>query len=162
MIKPLPIHVFFVFSGLLFSCNYNQPFGSREQEEVKSEVRLMFNEYYTDIREQGLLAEIKYLDSTTDFFWVAPGYPNILTYDSVIAIVKANAILYKSIDQHWDTLEVHPLATNLASYTGRITSDITDRSGLVIKHTLVETGIVIKRESGWKLLSGQTTLATKE
>ncbi|PWU03358.1 MAG: hypothetical protein C5B52_03445 [Bacteroidetes bacterium] len=122
----------------------------------------MFNEYYADVRDQGLLAEIKYLDSSADFFWVAPGYQNILTYDSVISIVKENANRFKSVDQHWDTLEVHALSPNLASYTGRITSDVTDQSGLSMKHVLVETGIVIKRENGWKLLSGQTTVVPEE
>jgi hypothetical protein len=37
-------------------------------------------------------------------------------------------------------------------------SVVTDTSGKTSHHVLVETGTLIKRKGGWKLLNGQTNL----
>jgi hypothetical protein len=126
---------------------------------VVKEVKQMLDNYYRDIRSAGLTAELKYLDSTTSFFWVPPGYPSALSYESVVAILKQNAPMYTSVDNHFDTLSVIPLSKYTAMYTGRLRSVMADTLGHVNTYMLLETGVVIKRPAGWKLLSGQTAVA---
>ncbi|NNE77311.1 MAG: SnoaL-like domain-containing protein [Pricia sp.] len=124
--------------------------------EVGNEVQKTLNDYYDDIRASGLTAEFKYLDDSKEFFWTPPGFSSSISYDSVVAILKQNAPQYQSIDNQWDTLTVNVLSKELAAYAGRLRSIMTDTSGQVTKITLVETGILIKRNDGWKLLCGQT------
>jgi hypothetical protein len=114
--------------------------------------------YYNDIRKLGLTAEFKYLDNSSEFFWVPPGYSDAIAYDSVVTILKQNAPKYKSIDNSFDTLRIIPLSRELATYTGRLHSTMTDTADRIITFSLVETGILIKRPDGWKLLNGQTTI----
>ncbi|MEZ4809256.1 MAG: nuclear transport factor 2 family protein [Allomuricauda sp.] len=138
------------------SCERPKTITTDENIEVIQNVRQTLNDYYDDIRESGLTAEFKYLDDSKEFFWTPPGYSSAISYDSVVTILKQNAPLYQSIDNQWDTLRVTPLTKSLAAYTGRLRSTMTDTSGHVFSVKLVETGLLIKRHDGWKLLCGQT------
>jgi len=130
----------------------------KEKNIVMGEVTITLQNYYRDIKTSGLLAELNYLDSTKDFFWVPPGYTTPLSYDSVVSILKRNATMVSDVDNSFDTLAVTPLDRELAVYTGRMRSVITDTVGMKSESMLIETGIVIKRKTGWKLLCGQTGL----
>jgi hypothetical protein len=55
-------------------------------------------------------------------------------------------------------LKIIPLSKELASYTGRLNSTIVNKLGKVMTFSLVETGVLIKRKDGWKLLNGQTSI----
>ena len=127
-----------------------------EKTAIIAEVRQTLDDYYADIRQQGLTAEFRYLDASSDFFWVPPGHSEALSYGAIAAILQQNAPLYRSVDNAWDTLRIVPLNRELASYTGRLRSTMTDTSGKVSRFKLVETGLMVKRKDGWKLLSGQT------
>jgi hypothetical protein len=129
-----------------------------EKETVTREVQGTLSDYYSDIREKGLRAEFAYLDTSAAFFWVPPGSGIPLSYDSIYKVLNQNAPMFKSIVNEWDTLRVTPLSLELALYTGRLRSTATDTSGMVSTVRLVETGLMIKRMDGWKLLSGQTSL----
>jgi len=111
-----------------------------------------------DIRKSGLTAEFKYLDNSSEFFWVPRGYSSYISYDSVATVLKQTAPKYKSVDNSFDTLRIFPLRKELATYTGRLNSTMTDISGKVITLQLIETGVLIKRQDEWKLLSGQTSI----
>lgn len=124
---------------------------------VTKEVSHMLDNYYADINKDGLTAELNYLDNTPNFFWVPPGYRQAISYDSVVSILRQHAPSL-SIYNVWDTLRVIPLTRELASYTGRLRSSMTDTLGITSQHTLVETGLLIKRKGEWKLLSGQTSI----
>ena len=136
----------------------NTSLTASEKETIIQTTRQTLNNYYNDIKQDGLLAELKYLDNSSDFFWVPPGYTTSISYDSVITILKQNAPAFKSIVNTWDTLRIIPITKELATYTGRLHSSMTDTSGAVSEFKLVETGILIKRKDGWKLLSGQTSI----
>jgi hypothetical protein len=58
----------------------------------------------------------------------------------------------------FDSLVIKPLSLEIATYTGLIKSMTIDKNGTVMSFSLMETGVVIKRKSGWKLLSGQTSM----
>ena len=144
---------------LLFAA-CEQPAALTEEDRIKvnADVRQMLNQYDDDIRKNGLSAEFKYLDNSPDFFWVPPGYTSALSYDSVVTIIKENAAIYPQVDNTWDTLAIYPLTNRLASFTGKVNSNITDIDGNKMHFTLIETGMTIKREDGWKILHGQTAV----
>jgi hypothetical protein len=98
------------------------------------------------------------LDHSPDFFWIPPGYEHPIYYDSVESVIKLNATRLKSVVNSFDSLQVIPLSERLAIYTGKMQSVTTDTSNQVTEVSLIETGVMIKRKDGWKLLSGQTSL----
>jgi len=132
------------------------------KKDISDSVRLTLNNYFADVRKEGLLGEFKYLDSSLDFFWVPPGYSSSISYDSVASILRKYQAFYTAIENSWESLIVTPLTNELASYSGRIHSVTTDTSGARKDITLVETGLVIKRKGGWKLLNGQTSVVTSK
>lgn len=141
------------------SCRQHRSyFHDDEKKRLVADVKVMMGAYHADVRNEGLLGEFKYLDSSADFFWVPPGYHTAISYDSVAAVLKSSAGRFKKIDNNWDTLHIVPVTKEIASYTGRLRSAITDTSGNTTSMVLLETGIVIKRSDGWKLLSGQTSV----
>ncbi|MBK7009746.1 MAG: nuclear transport factor 2 family protein [Saprospiraceae bacterium] len=151
-----------IFTILTFlSCRQSESLTENETESIIKDVQLTLVNYYTDIRKSGLTAEFKYLDNSSDFFWVPPGYSGFISYDSVATVLKQNAPKYISIDNSFDTLRIIPLSKELATYTGRLNSTMTDTSGKIMTFSLVETGVLIKRQDGWKLLSGQTSILQK-
>ena len=128
------------------------------KKDISDTVRLTLNNYFADVRKEGLSAEFKYLDSSQDFFWVPPGYSSSISYDSIASILRKYQAAYTTIENSWASLIITPLTNELASYSGRIRSVTTDTSGARKDITLVETGLVIKRDEGWKLLNGQTSV----
>ena|SRR5688572_12549129 len=145
---------------IVVSCNSPETLTENDRIEIAKDVKQTLNNYYNDIRKEGLKAEFRYLDNSKDFFWVPPGYSSPLSYDSVVAILNQNAPLFESIDNSFDTLSIIPLSKDLVTYTGRLNSVMIDTAEKVTTVTLIETGILIKRKDGWKLLSGQTSLVT--
>ena len=119
---------------------------------------MMLDKYFETIASEGLMGEFKFLDSSDEFYWVPPGFNSPITYDSVRKILVQSAGMFQSVENTWDTLKIYPLTASLPKYTGRLRSIIVDTAGRRTSMRLVETGIVIKREDGWKLLSEQTSL----
>jgi hypothetical protein len=147
---------------LLNSCVQTEKLNASEKELVVADVREMFNNYHSDIRENGLTAEFKYLDKSPDFYWVPPGYNSALTYDSVHTILVNNAKLFREILFEWDTLQVFPLTNEIANYSGIVKGSMTDTSGIVTSVLIIESGTVVRRSDGWKLLSGQSAVLEPE
>lgn len=151
--------ILMLLSMLLFvSCSQSSLLTEKEKTVIIDSVRQTLNNYHNDIRKSGLIAEFKYLDNSADFFWVPPAYSASISYDSVASILKQNAPNYKYIDNSFDTLSIIPLSKELATYTGRLHSTMIDTNNKKTSFSLVETGVIIKRTNGWKLLSGQTSV----
>lgn len=139
----------------LIACN-PEPSIRINKETVTKEVQLMLDNYHNDIKTGGLTAEFRYLDQSEDFFWVPPGYKSALTYDSVKTILENNAPSFAHIEFHWDTLQIFPLSNELANYTGIVGGFMINTSGDSMTVSIIESGTIIKRQDGWKLLSGQS------
>ncbi len=150
--------IFGVLLLMTASCIGQGDLSDSDKDRVITEVRTMLHRYHEDIRLNGLTAEFAYLDSSDDFFWVPPGYSSALSYDSVAATIRMNARLFHTVDNSWDSLRVIPQSSSLALFTGTVSSRMTDTAGNSTKASLIETGLVVKRKGGWKLLSGQTAL----
>jgi hypothetical protein len=143
--------------AVLASCSEHS-LTNNDKEAVITDVHRTIADYHQSIKREGLLAEFKYLDTSADFFWVPPGYIAALSYDSVAAILRAQAPMLRSVIITMDTLRIIPLSKDLAIYTARIQSNTTDTIGTRVQALLIETGTFIKRKDGWKLFSGQTSL----
>lgn len=147
---------------LMVSCKQSVPLTQEEKTNIADSIRETLKNYYNDITKYGLTAELNYLDNSPDFFWVPPGYSGAISYDSVVAVLQQNAPMYKTIVNSFDTLKIIPLSKDIATYTTRLQSAMTDTAGKTFKYSLIETGVLIRRQNGWKLLSGQTSILQQE
>ena len=146
------------FLLLLCTCSCSPPKDSNKlnREVVIREVQQMLDNYHDDIKKGGLTAEFKYLDDSEDFFWVPPGYESALTYDSVKTILETNASNFRNVEFHWDALQIFPLTNEISNYSGIVGGRLTDTSNNSIIVSIIESGTLIKRHDGWKLLNGQS------
>ena len=140
-----------MFVFLMVACTPNY-----DAEIVRSQAVDMLKAYHSEIYEGGLLTEFKYLDSSDAFFWIPPGYDEAIDYDSVRKAVEKNAKGIRSMRLEWETLQVIPLSNEVATFHGEVAVMVTDTAGNVNQNRFLESGTLIRRKSGWKLLSGQT------
>lgn len=143
------------------SCKQSSSLTESEKLSIVHDVQATLQNYHSDIRKSGLTAEFTYLDSSADFFWVPPGYDHFLSYDSVAKILTQNAPMFRAVDNSFETLHIVPLSKELATYTGCVKSSMTNLADTTHVYWLMETGVLIKRDGAWKLLSGQTNLLNK-
>ena len=128
------------------------------KEIVEAEVIEMFEAYHKAIEDEGFTGEFPFLDDSENFYWVPPGYTSALSLDSVTTILNASAKTYVETSFYWDTLNVYPLSSKIASYSGITKGVMVDTVGIRTEISIFESGIVIKRAEGWKLLSGQSSM----
>ena len=147
-----------VFLAILIVCVQTDKLNETEKDLIISDVMEMFDNYHDDIRQDGLTAEFKYLDQSDDFFWVPPGYKSALSYDSIRHILENNAKSFQAIEFKWETLQIYPLSEKIANYSGIVKGSMTDTSGNKSSVIIIESGTIIKRSDGWKLLSGQSAV----
>lgn len=142
---------------LLLSCSQSSR-QNHDTSSAKIEIKSTIDSYYDDIRKEGLLAELKYMDSSSQFFWVPPGYLNYAGYDSITVAIRRNAASFKSVDNRYDSLLIIPLTKEYASFVMRTVSTTVDAAGDTSKAAFIESGVMVKRNGGWKFLSGQTSI----
>src|SRR5688572_9650058 len=144
----------FVTSG----CKTENDLSEKEANVIREEIMNTLQQYHRDIEKEGVLAELKYLDSTKQFSWMAPGFNSALNYDSVVSILKIMQPLYSKIQHSWDSLTVTPQSESEAIYAGTIHSILTNQQGQSDTMKLKEEGVLVRRNDGWKLLTGKTRL----
>lgn len=127
-----------------------------DKQQITGEVEAMFEAYFDTTQDGGIQAGFTFLDTSQQFFWVPPGYKSAIGYDSVIAVLTAVAPSVASVKNKWLELTIHPLDNDYATFTGRIHSRMSDTSGVTTHTQLLESGVVVRRRSGWKMLCGQT------
>lgn len=138
---------------LLMDCHQSDHVWNEASNRVVIEVRKTLNDYFKDINADGPLAELKYLDSSAMFSWHPPGFTGPIDFDSVKTILMDNSKSGIRSTVSWDSLSVFPENSDKAKYTGKIT--VITKGDTV---HLSEEGNLIKREDGWKLVSGKTVL----
>lgn len=149
----------YIFTAIFFTgCKDATDLSEPERKEVISNVKEMLYQYNADIKAKGLHAEFDYIDNSPGFFWVPPGAAGPQPFDTIITMIGRNAARLKQVNNTFDTLIVIPITMRLAQYSARIHSIATDTAGGQTTTSLVETGLVVKRKNGWKLLSGQTSV----
>ena len=153
----------YVFPFLLLVINltctaHDRNVSEQEKSMIGQEIHNTLVSYYLDIKLHGLTAEFNYLDSSSDFYWVPPGASSAMGYDTIRTMIEQNADKFKSVINTWDSLHIIVLDKEHATYTGQLKSKMTDTSDQVFEMKLIESGVVVKRKSGWKLLGGQTAV----
>ena len=149
--------VYFLSVCFLLSCQSpKEKIPAFGKDEVAREVREMLHNYHEDMTNEGLLSEFKYLDNSDEFFWVPPGYLSSINYDSVRIVIEGAVPGLSSVRYSWTTLDIYPLHNDIASFTGIVSGSIVDTAGIQTDVTLIESGTVIRRGDGWKLLNGQS------
>jgi hypothetical protein len=149
----------------LWSCTSQEPPKPAvgfDPVQVRAEVSQMLHDYHEAMRTGGLEAEFEFLDQSPAFFWIPPGYEQILSYDSVATILRHNDLALQSIVLEWDSLNINAINDTLAQYYGTLYSTTVDTSGTSHRSLLIESGLIIKRSDGWKLLNGQSAYFPKE
>ncbi|PNQ73789.1 hypothetical protein C1T31_05500 [Hanstruepera neustonica] len=126
------------------------------KEETITEIKSMFDNYHEAIKQNGLPAEFDYLDDSDDFFWVPPGYKSVIKYDSIKSILIQNNKSIQSISFEFETLEIFPLSPEIANYSGIVKGKMIDTANATSNFKIIESGTLIKRTDGWKLLNGQS------
>ncbi len=144
-----------LISLVWLGCKEDQTF---DTQKVQTEVRDFLHDYQEAMNMEGLLSEFRYLDSTEAFYWVPPGYNSVLNFDSVRTILIATAPTLTSINNQWTYLHIYPLNDTLANYTGKLLMENQDTAENINQAVLLETGLVVKRKEGWKILSGQSSM----
>ena len=148
---------FFLFGCALISCDSSQQHDNQlDKDQIANEVKEMLHLYHEDMNNEGLLSEFKHLDNSDEFFWVPPGYLSSIDYDSVKTVIEGAAPGLSSVNYSWSSLKIFPLHQDIASFTGIVSGMIIDTSGTQTDVTLIESGTVIRRDDGWKLLNGQS------
>lgn len=139
---------------ILIGCG--SPEQAFDRAATEQEVRQMLDEYHRAMEEEGLLSEFRYLDNHPDFFWIPPGYESKLDFDSVKMILVRMAPTIAEMELKWEYLDVYPLTSDIATFTGKLHSVTLDKEGNRYESVALETGTAVRRLSGWKLRSGQS------
>lgn len=157
--------IYIVIAVLWVGCETTIPAKEKASFDARAtslEAKATLEQYYLSIQEKGLSAEFDFLDTSSQFTWIPPGYREPLSFDSVRHLIEENAAMGTSIANTWDTLIVNALSPEIACYSGRFKSTVIDSTGFELVLTFTETGILVKRPDGWKLLQGQTALVRGE
>lgn len=152
------IAALFALLLLLLSCQPEKRPPDFDKAAAAESARRMLYDYHAAIQREGLAGEFPYLDTSADFFWVPPGYTSALSYDSVRAILEANAGAFSSVEFRWDTLRLFPLSPEIVNFTGIVSGQMVDTAGVSASTSIIESGTLIRRKDGWKLLSGQSAV----
>ncbi len=138
----------------------NQPLNNKEKETVTLEIKAMLDDFHQDILQNGLVSELWYLDHSSEFFWIPPGYSSSLNYDTIKSIVISNSKTIKVTGINWETINILPLTKTIASYSGIVKCTQKEKSNSVSLR-IIESGTLIKREKHWKFLNGQSRILTE-
>lgn len=128
----------------------------RGPDKVRQEVDSVLHAYFDATRHDGLLAGLPFLDNSEQFFWVPPGYDSAIDYDSVVKVIRSHAPHVAMVNNSWRSLQINVLNDSAAVFTGEILSVTIDTSGRSTANNLLETGVMILRKDGWRMLCGQT------
>lgn len=141
-------------SFTLFACD--SPNSTFDSDAVVEDITTMLHEYHQAMNKDGLLAEVHYLDSSDQFFWVPPGADSKIGYEDVMEILTENSKHDPFMKFDWQQLHVEALSKELAVYTGTVRFETVNEHGDQFVSHILETGTLIKRFDGWKLLCGQS------
>jgi hypothetical protein len=149
-----------VFATLVFigSCSERTNLSTTEYDKIKREIEAALHKNFETIAAEGWIGELKALDDSRQFSWVPPGKYAPINYDSMKSVLQRATMTIEKTELAWIELYVKPISQTLATYSGRYSSRYTMKSGKVAEFTMAESGTVIRKKNGWKLISGQTFL----
>src|SRR5687768_6760744 len=82
------LSIAFIFF-LACACQQKEPVLTEAKKMVViKQVEQTLNNYVAAVKKDGLTAEFDYLDRSSDFFWVPPGFSVAISYDSIAVILN--------------------------------------------------------------------------
>ena len=158
MYRIIAVIALFIFAACEFTSPPSNDLSAEDQGRIIQEVETSLRNYYRDVAIKGIQAEFEYLDTSSNFYWIPPDYENWINYDSVANVILDASSKISAVENYWESLRIDPLSVKYASYSGILKGKTSGKDGNVVEQRFMETGIVVKREDGWKLLRGQTRL----
>ncbi|WP_303318090.1 hypothetical protein Q4Q34_11860 [Flavivirga abyssicola] len=147
-----------LFIIVIFNSYSQKNLNDENKATISLEIKQMFDSFHKDITENGLESEFKYLDDSSDFFWVPPGYKETLDYDAIKNILIENSKVVNFIEFTWESIKIVPLTNEIANYSGIIKCVQVDKDLNPVTFKIIESGTLIKRKGGWKFLNGQSRI----
>lgn len=139
------------------ACEPTTPaFDEGAKAKVVAEVTTFLHDYHAAVCKGGLLREFEFPDSSADFYWKPPGADAVLSYDTVAAMVRRNALVIDTTCVEWMALSVMATAADSAHYKGRLQAWTATSEGDTFVEDFEEVGNLIKRQGRWWLLNGET------
>lgn len=129
---------------------------SFDHESVVEDATEMLHDYHEAMNKDGLMAEVHYLDSSEQFFWVPPGEVTKMNYDKVMEVLAQASQDDRFMRFSWRDLYVDALSDDVAVYSGTVQFESINEHGDQYFSYILETGTLVKRFDGWKLLCGQS------
>ena len=125
-------------------------------DRIAQESKAMLVAFHDSINQTDLMAEFAFLDSTSAFYWIPPGYNYAIGYDSIRNILIESNRQLQSVYFDWDTLDVFPLSKDYCNFRGVVHCEMTGQDSVKQIFNVIESGTLVKRDDGWKMLSGQS------
>lgn len=145
-----------------FTCG-EKPLKMNEEEksEIVKAVKDMTANYFRDFYTRSIDTVLSHYDTSSSFFWAITPDTIALKRSAMVTMHRHALKDYTKFDGYWSNIKVEPLTNELAMYHGTYHVNTEDKSGKKGTITGVETGVMVKREDGWKYLAGQTCEGVK-
>ena len=162
--KIIKIIGLYLIVGSFLSCDQEAKLTNDQKYEIINSVKKSQEQFCLDYEAEDFDAVMSHLDTSRNFFWIYPPETVPVTREIFAEVLKREFEMNNPIKFIWDTIQVVPLSSDLAYYQGRFHRVETDTSEIEQVGITFVSAIVIRREEGWKLLSGQNCLRylTKE
>jgi ketosteroid isomerase-like protein len=128
----------------------------QDKSEIEKAVKQMTANYFKDFYTRNVDSVLKHYDTSACFFWSITPDTIPMKRGAMVTMHRHAIRDYVKFDGYWSDMRVEPLTRDLAMYHGTYHVYTEDKSGQKGKIMGVETGVMIKREDGWKFLAGQT------
>ena len=134
------------------SCAPPEEFTEAERAAVADSIAQTIGTLLRAMEAEGWLAQLKYVDNSPEMFCVSYFADSLtfLSYDQYAAQVRAEAPSIRAVQFDYEDLQVRPLTRDYAFYSGKVREVLTDTAGVTHEVVAVESGVLIRRDDGWK------------
>jgi hypothetical protein len=145
------------FFLLAFTCGEKPlTLSDNDKSDIVKAVKDMTSKYFMDFYTHNVDSVLRHYDTSACFFWAITPDTIAMKRSAMVTMHRHAVKDYTKFEGYWSDMRVEPLTNELAMYHGTYHVLTEDKDGHIGKIMGVETGIMIKREDGWKYLAGQT------
>jgi len=117
----------------------------------------MMKSLVSDLNTDGIQSQLKYLDNSDKFQYTFLNSGKIYDYEELKKQLEISSSTDYKVNLSFDEFKITPLSDKLVSYS-LILSGYERIDGQNSDISLVETGTLIRRNDGWKIINAQTTV----
>ena len=145
---------------LLFStCRKSGELSPSDRAVITKDVQLVLTSMSDSLQANGLTGWIPFLHNSRDFTWEFNGAPS--SYDTLIANMRNEAALFRSITLRWESVQIEPLNEHEAHVVAKYNETVIDANGVqyILRGSVDCT--LDKVDGSWKFKSGRTLTDAK-